>query len=268
MAHRVGALHLSSPAVASEDNAPGDPALDVIGAFLAQVLTTWLSTLWLSVAPGEPVVRTVIKDNPEEREFNVNDLPALYLWRDEDLTVQLADGIDETTTQLNVLWVPPPSQQIIGSRRSAFFAAISKALSVAILHEREPSWVHPSDSALPVNDPIRQAAEAYGSDVIEHAGLADWRPGRFRRVPLDIGEAIHPGYIATIPIVEWSTTDNTNEAWGVYPTQLALDITSGGSDPVLLQQALVTGGFSSGFGVGFDGGSAGGFSRGFGAGFH
>lgn len=242
--HQVGALQLPAPAPASDDDSLGDPGLDVLGAYFRQILETYLGDAWIAVAPEEPVVRVLAKDNPEERDFNENDLPLLCVWRQEVTGPnRSAESFEENVETLSILWVPAPTTQVKGARRSPFFNAFKSAISSAILHGRDQSYVHASDSALLSTDPLRHAAEAYGSDVMHLAGLDTWRLRRFQRVPVDVptgGDTLsYPAYLATLEITESTNSDWTNAAWGTEPTVIRFDLTTGGVDPLTTNQAKV-----------------------------
>lgn len=274
MPHRFGALLLPAPAPASESNAVGDPGLDVLADYFAAILRFYLATAWQAVATAaEPVVRVISKDDPGERDFHEGDLPLLCVWRSEDTSpTRLSDAHQETNDTLNVLWIPPPTTQIFGRERSPFFAAFKKAVSLAVQQERDPCYLHEIDAARGQHDPQRHEAESYGSDVHELAGLDGWRIRRFQRVPVDVptddGVFSYPGYLAQIQIYETSGLDFSPATRGIYPTKVAIDVVTPGPDPLLLQQALVTGDFSSDFSLAFDGGVPGSFSPDFSEDFH
>lgn len=272
MAHRFGALTLPAPAVAPGESVT-DPGLDVLGGFFRAILEKYLATAWASVAPGEPIVRVVSTDNPEERDFTTKDLPLLCLWRPEDSQVNhLTEVFEENQDLLRILWVPAITTHIKGHVRSTFFNGFKKAISLAVRLERDPVYVHPVDAARAASDPLRQAAEAYGSDVHDLAGLDWWRLRNFTRMPVDFPVGNHsqsiPGYLATLQIGETNETDFSNDAWGTARTKIALDITSGGPDPDIRQSAIVTGPFSADFSLAFDGGVPGAFASDFSEEFH
>jgi hypothetical protein len=224
MPHTSGALELPAPAPEAGESL-GDPAIDVLADYFSAVLTAWLDTAWTAVAPGEPVVRTVYKHDPEEIDFRESDLPLLCLWREGDTAPkQLADGYQEMETTLHVLWVPPPAPQGKNARRHAFLSAYSKAIALAIEHERDPAYVHDDDAG-------DVSATCWGSDVFRKGSIDWWRLQRVTRVPVDIpidGQRVfrYPAYLATILLGE--TTDTDPAAFGTVPTSLHTSITTGG----------------------------------------
>lgn len=325
MAHQVGALVLPSPAAGTTESL-GDPGLDVLGAYFERILETYLSVAWIAAAPAEPVVRVLAKDNPEERDFSENDLPLLCVWRQEVTGPnRSAESFDESVETLHILWVPAPTTQIKGVRRSPFFNAFKDAIRLAVLHHRDPSYVHAVDAfnsivvqtgtgpfliltgqpnqdiigrieittsgaigislfrwsidggatwvasgvptaltvplgttglsalfaigahvALTTHDwtsTVDEPAIVYGSDVLDLAGLDEWRLRRFQRVPVDVptgGDTLsYPAYLATLEITESTDSDWTNAAWGTEPTVIRFDLTTGGVDPLTTNQAKV-----------------------------
>jgi hypothetical protein len=247
MGHRSGALTLPVPAP-EDDESLGDPAIDVLAGFFSAVLTAWLNTAWTAVAPGEPVVRTVYKHDPEEIDFVSKDLPLLCLWREGDLAPkQLADGYQEMETTLNILWVPPPAPQTKSSRRHTFLSAFSKAIAAAIENERDPSYIHPDDVG-------SAEARAYGTDVQRKAGLDRWLLQRVTRVPVEVpvdGQRVYryPAYLATLLIAETAETDPS--AFGTVPTHVRTTLKTGGDDPLDIGSFAVPQNFNSAFSSAF-----------------
>lgn len=234
MAHSVGALLL--PAAPASSGSHGDPAIDVLIDFFEAVLKSWIETAWLARAPGEPLIRTVIKGDPEETLFGINDLPTLCLWRHEDSEPnRLADGFQEEQNQIRILWIPPTAIHDNSADRFAFFNAFQSAISAAVLHERHPSYIHSDD----VGDP---AAVAYGSDVLGKCVFDWWRlTGRIQRVPVDIqmgsSAETFTGYLATLLVGETVVTDNT--AFGVFATVIDGETNSGGDTPLTTNDFLI-----------------------------
>jgi hypothetical protein len=220
--------------VPEEGESLGDPAIDILAAYFSAVLTAWLGDAWIAVAPGEPVVRTVYKHDPEEIDFRSNDLPLLCLWREGDTSPKnLADGYQEMESTLNVLWVPPPAPQTKSSRRHSFLSAFSKAIALAVKHERDPSYVRASD-------PSSAEAAYFGSDVQALADIDWWRLQRVTRVPVDVGDGSrsYPAYLATLLIGE--TTETDPAAWNeAEPTVIDANMTTGGDSPLTTQRILL-----------------------------
>lgn len=231
----VGALVLPAPVPATGTS--GDPALDIVGAYLRAVLQTFLATKWASLAPNEPVVRTLNFHDPEELDFRERDLPLLVLWKERalgDEPRRIADGWTESHKTVHVLWIPPPTTQTRGSTRFPFFNDFASVIEWAVHHERHPSYVHASEVADP-------AAIAYGSDVLALARIDQWIYRGTQRAPVEVGTGTgalsYPAYLATLTVVESTLVDNT--AWGTEPTVIQFDLTTGDDDPFTTQSALV-----------------------------
>jgi len=229
MGHSVGALLLPAPAPASATAALTDPAIDIIAAYLSGVMTLWLQTAWNARAPGEPVVRTVYKHDPQEIDFSTKKLPILCLWRERDAeVVQLADAYDESESTLNVLWILPPAPQEKDSSRFSFFNGFASAIKLAVKLGRHPAYVHASE--------VGQAGPtAYGSDVLKLAAIDRWKRGTIIRSDVTVQgmDAPFMGYLATILLTETTHRDGTVD--GVFPTIIRGDITDG-LEPELIRQ--------------------------------
>ena len=203
-----------------------DPALGVLRDYFQAVITAWLRDAWLAVAPNEAIVRSTYTHDPEELDFTEHDLPVLCVWLDRDAQPKrLADGYQEAENILNILWVLPPTPHEKGSVRFPFFAGFNKAISFAVLRERDPAYVHPDDAGA-------VSAVAYGSDVLKHAGLDWWRLRQpISRVPVEIdvrgaGDFTYAGYLASLTVGETNETDPS--AYGVHPFGLRADVSWGG----------------------------------------
>lgn len=325
MSHKVGALTLPASAPGANESF-GDPGLDVLGDYFAACLIKYLGTAWIAVAPNEPIVRTIVKCDVEQFEFNENDLPSLCLFAENDQKpARVTDGFLENQDTLRIVWIPPPAPQIKAARRFPFFRAFKKVISLAVLHERDPGYVNASDSVtstvtqtglgpavtltgqasedlagrieitlggalgtaefrwskdggatwfasgiltaatvalgttgLTANFPagtyvlattydwtsaVDAAAIAYGSDVHDLAGLDRWELQSFERGSIDIasgGETFsYPVYVANLLIVESTKSDETNAAWGLEPTVIRWDQTTGGADPLVTNEVKV-----------------------------
>lgn len=232
MAHSVGALLLPAPAPAAATDSLTDPALDILGDYFRAVLTAWLSTAWLARAPGETVVRTLEKHDPEELDFSVNKLPMLCLWRERETeAVKVADAYDESESELNILWVLPPAPQTKDSRRYPFFNGFASAIKLAVKLGRHPSYVHASEAA-------DAGAIAYGSDVLKLAAIDRWRRGAILRTQVTVEGLNRPlmGYLATVLLTESTVMDPSVN--GVEPTVIYGDITDG-QDPAFVRQSFL-----------------------------
>lgn len=231
MSHRLGSLLLPAPPAERATESAGDPGLDVLACALKEVLTAWLGDLWASVTPRVPVVRKVVTHDPQEMDFHQNDLPLLAVWREADTAPKrLADGYQETESLIRVAWTPPLTTQNKDARRHALFGAFDKAISLLVLHERDPAYMHPSDRT----GPDAVAAAAYGSDILKHAGFDHWQLQRVERGSLDVpvGASVHrfPCYVASLLVREGSFTDPA--VTGV-PFKLRFHVTGPSGYPVL-----------------------------------
>ena len=172
MADNYGAITIASLSGAATPvaNPPavmdvGDPLLGFVADYIKNVLVAYTTTLWQTVAPGTPVVSQVRLHDPAQNSFNEKDLPAIYAFRDDNVSTQLqwdADDYRFMRTILHVLWVPPASVQAQRRQRVAILNALSKVIDRAIELGRDPAWVLTGDA-----DP--QAA-ASGSQICPFAG--------------------------------------------------------------------------------------------------
>jgi hypothetical protein len=169
----IGALAL--PAEPPEDGCAtiADPALDMIGAFVAGVWRRYAGEAWSKIAPKEPIVRNVFKHDPEEYSFSENDLPALYLFRVGSARPpeQIAEDIRVRYENVRIFWVLPPAPQERQRQRSAIRSALAGALDSALERTRDPGWIATGDT-----DPL---AASEGSSLINRASLmairlAEW----------------------------------------------------------------------------------------------
>jgi hypothetical protein len=147
MPDRFGALPLPLPAVTGP---AGDPALDVLGSYLAAVLSAELGHAWAPLAPGRPVVRRVFPHSVAKRRFVKEDLPSLFLFRSGTGQCQqyTIDAYLRTQTVL-VQWVFPPALNEHQTDRDPFVNAIGSVLERAINRGRHAAWVVPGDLAAP-----------------------------------------------------------------------------------------------------------------------
>lgn len=198
MAHKFGALALPIPAPATGASV-SDTALDILGAYLKAVLLNYGDTAWTTRAPGETLVRSLRLHDPNDQDFNSNDLPALYLWRSAGIIRRKAEEylVDEAT--LDLAWVGPPSTQSKGADRAPFINGLIKTLATAIELGRHSSWVL-------AGDPDTTAA-LRGSVVLRHAGLDRmFLSGPITKSPAVVTirevQRTYPGFTAQIRIDE------------------------------------------------------------------
>ena len=160
------------------DEPVSDPALMVLLSYLKAFLTTDqnASLAWQvkGVSPSNPPVLGIFPWDPEENLFNANNLPALFLWREDGTDEWMADDYFVTSDTLKMLWVFPgpgtPENQAI---RVPFANGIGKAIKVAIERGRTPSWKQPDD-----DDPV---AETEGSFLGKYLGGWSLFDTRWRR---------------------------------------------------------------------------------------
>lgn len=239
MAHKFGALTLPAPAVGPGQTAT-DPALDILGEYFLALLKHYLADAWASIAPGEKVVESVRLYDPQACDFVDTDLPALYLWRSEDPQTQVADGLAETVTRISVYLVTAPSNQFTAGTRYGFFNGFEKVIARGVRNERDVQWVQKGDTS--------EAAQVYGSQVVDAAGFESWRLTNVERAPLVIqvqgaSSIVYEGYLATIEARELSSEDITGTGPGVLdptypglaPTQVDFTLVTEGPNPVTLQ---------------------------------
>jgi hypothetical protein len=148
MHDRFGLLPLPVPPRAK--GPAGDPALEVLGAFLAAVLKVDVGKAWEPLAPGRPIVRGVFPHSVVKRRFVKEDLPHLFVFRSgngrsERYTI---DTYRRTQTVL-VQWVFPPALNEHQTDRDPVVNAIGAAMERALYRARHPAWVAPADLAAP-----------------------------------------------------------------------------------------------------------------------
>lgn len=159
MTDRLGGLPLPAPVPVPPAPSPGpraatssagDPALAVLGGFLATVLAADLATAWAALAPGRPVVRRIFPFSVFKRRFIKEDLPSLFLYRSGPGQTEpfTADYYRRTQTVL-VQWVFPPALNENQIERDPFANALCGAVERAIYRGRHPAWVVPADRGTP-----------------------------------------------------------------------------------------------------------------------
>lgn len=222
MAHRVGLLELP---VSPDGAVIADPGLAVLGEFFRTILEHYASAAWTSAVPADfSVVKTLSFHDPEEMNFWIGDLPLLSVWRDDDKkTAKLTVEHRESTSQLHVLWVMPPLNQIHSSKTHSFFNAFKKIMEEIAQNGRDPCWIAEGDAS--------EAGRAYGSDVLELAGLDRWDLTASRRVPVEIPidgtrAQSHTGYMVTFDLVETTYTDPEAFGPGGGPTSIDGELTT------------------------------------------
>ncbi len=252
MAHRVGNLFLPAPSPPfgptrpdEQNTAALDPALTVLGAFFKALIERYCGDAWAAIAPGEPVVRKlVVGHDPEDLDFSDNDTPLLAVWRENETGAnRLTDANGQQSTQVNVMWVPAPADEQKLAARTPFYNVFTKAMLLAYANERDPCWIRRGDES-------SEAARAYGSPVMRHAGIDGWSYSGTRREQLVIAVAgqqyAFPGYLAAWTILE--STENDPTAFGSTidgvrigseRTAIHIDITDKAGDGALIRQSAL-----------------------------
>jgi hypothetical protein len=131
---------------------PGDPSLAYTLSFLyAFLVTDANANVPWTQAFGYPLIKSPLSlfaHNPKEAGFNVDYLPALYLWRDDVLGGKFereADDWEVETSTMTMLWAMPLGDQFRQRDRSQYVNQFVKSVVAGIEYEQTPSWVMPGD---------------------------------------------------------------------------------------------------------------------------
>lgn len=139
--------------IAAKDVSLADPALDTLLSFIQAVLDYELTTAWAIRAPGSQVnkaARFTSTNDPTEGEFNDNQLPGLFLWRQKgDSATKYAADMPSTEETIILQWVFPPGFQHTERARNNIINGLSKALILTLEHGVHPAWTVASDNAAP-----------------------------------------------------------------------------------------------------------------------
>lgn len=221
-----------------------DIALDILAQFLANVLTRYGGAAWEAVAPGEPIVRNYFTHDPEQYDFKLGDLPALYIFRTgsakdpEQITADLRTNTDKVMVQ----WVLPPTDQLKQPGRARAMALIAHWIDSSLRRGRDPSFVVEGDP-----DPT---AAVHGSVVIRHAGLmridgGKWHAGQIaiRKFGGSNEREVFPAMLAEFMITEvFDGLPGTSvpDALGptakiVFPARVSAVVTPNGSDETAVE---------------------------------
>lgn len=145
---QFGSLAIPVP-VPTQDTVPaGDPGLRVLGEYLQAVLTTYAGAAWEAIAPGEPIVRNVFYHDPDSYEFSSSDLPALFVFRDQDSkpAEKLAEDFLIHFSSVRIFWVSPEGSQERKALRWPFWNAVTRVVYAALEAQRDPSYVMAGDT--------------------------------------------------------------------------------------------------------------------------
>jgi hypothetical protein len=105
---------------------------------------------WQRVQPGRLPVQKTFAHDPEQVVFNQEDLPAIFMWREESggggapfmggaAAEWIAEDYLASVDFVRVLWVFPNAEQSIRRIREPIVNALVKALTVAFEVGRDPS---------------------------------------------------------------------------------------------------------------------------------
>ncbi len=172
---------VSIPAQPQGDGAVlGDPALTRTLQYLYAYLVTdsGANAPWTAQF-GYPLIKSPLSlfaHNPNEVVFQVDYLPALYLWRSDggDFVQQADDYLLDNSTW-TLLWVMPLASQENQSARSPYVNQLAKAMAAALNRARTPGFVLLGDP-----DPLAASLGSFlwGSINAVMQYPAKWRPSK------------------------------------------------------------------------------------------
>jgi len=218
----LGLLELPVVAGYGGTEAPGDRALTAIGKYLQAGLVHYLDAAWKAatlgtgmgatkLAKGQSIVKSVSYNDPEDNTFNVEQLPALFVFRDWDAGVThewVADDFICQKSTIRVLWCPSPSPQTFRSGHESFCDAINKVVGLLMAQGRDPSWVATGETDadyLIYGTPLMAAAGAHRQPYLMAA----------KRIPIKIAMVdgsegrTYPAMLFTIHLTEVNDWDLT-----------------------------------------------------------
>lgn len=137
---------------------------------------------------GNMIFRAYPQD-PQECEFNDNDLPALFAWRTKVDDERRADDWRTQDIQVTLRWIFPtllPQDKITAMH--PLISAMAKMFRVALERGQDPSWVVPGDP-----DP---KAATQGSVLVRWMSASGKWPwlSPWTRVPMFLGEKTYYAY--------------------------------------------------------------------------
>lgn len=163
--------------------APGDPALPLLGSYIATVMQAQLNDAWTTLdsradislpsmvddtRAGVGVVRRVYYHNPRKGVFVGADLPGLFVYR-YDNPVKMtrpAQDAHRRNGQIGLLWIPGegPSKDIERNEWDTFRNSVSASMHNALTYKRHPAWTAPDDDAIPAG--LKTTASTSTSAII------------------------------------------------------------------------------------------------------
>lgn len=179
---------VSIPAQPQGDGAAlGDPALTRTLQYLYAYLVSdaGANVPW-TTRFGYPLIKSPLSlftHNPKEEGFQVDYLPALYLWRSDggDLE-QRADDYLLDNSVWTLLWVMPLASQENQSSRAPYVNQFAKAVADGLNHARTPSFVLLGDT-----DPLAASLGSFLWNAINVVMQypAKWRIAKVVVPPID-----------------------------------------------------------------------------------
>jgi hypothetical protein len=170
---------------------PGDPALAIVLSFLyAFLVTDGNSNAPWTQATGYPLInseKSLFAHNPSDWAFNESYLPALFLWRDDNIGGKFereADDWEIETSTWTMLWALPLGDQFRQKDRSQFANQFVKSVVTGIERGVTPSWLQPGDS--------NPDASTYGSYLGQYLNMVRFRALSWKRSKIRIALANVP----------------------------------------------------------------------------
>ena len=164
---------------------PGDPSLAMVLSFLyAFLVQDGNANVPFTQAFGYPIIKSQLSlfaHNPSDWAFNESYLPALFLWRDDNIGGKFeheADDWEVETSTWTMLWALPLGDQFRQKDRSQFANQFVKAVVTGIERGFTPSWVQPGDS--------NPKSSAYGSYLGQYLNVVRFRALSWKRSKIRI----------------------------------------------------------------------------------
>lgn len=189
----------------SAPDVAGDPLLQVLLSYLRAGLPRMLGDAWAApgVAPGRGLVPHAFAWDPSSNGFVSAKLPALYAWREGDVTTTwLAADYVLDVSRVTLLYVfEPHADPEVVKARAPFANAIRKAVIQLIEAERDPAWVVVADT-IATSPTYDATAATLGSVMSRWAGFFDLNVGKGRSSMLRVpgAEGTPPEFFRTFEI--------------------------------------------------------------------